>query len=395
VPEVRFKGFTDDWEQRLLSEIVKNIGTGHSAYNLHKRSEKYSYPILGSTSIIGYDSKYDYSGKFVLTARVGANAGSLYRYEGKAQITDNTVYLECEHPILLESLLNHFDLRKLSFGTGQPLIKASSLKKLKTRSPSKRNEIDNISIFLSLLEKIIYLQVEKLTLYESLKEYMLQVIFPSINENIPIVRFTGFHDNWEQLRFDDLFEGLKNNTLSRDKLNYSRGSIQNIHYGDILTKFNEILNISNNNIPYINPQYSKNSIGNLLVDGDIIFADTAEDDMVGKCIEIQKMDKYKVVSGLHTMAVRPNKIISRYYLGYYLNSKYYQIQLVPLMQGVKVLSISKKNISGTHIDYPNNNLEEEKIGTMLQSIDKICILQKNTLSKLKQLKKYYLKKLFI
>ena len=79
-PEIRFPGFTGAWEQRKLIDEVTSIDTGKSKFTPQKSGV---YEILGSTSVIGYDDSYDYEGDFLLTARVGANAGELYRHSGK------------------------------------------------------------------------------------------------------------------------------------------------------------------------------------------------------------------------------------------------------------------------------------------------------------------------
>ena len=66
---------------------------------------------------------------------------------------------------------------------------------------------------------------------------------------VPKLRFPGFTEDWEQRKLGEIFEYLQNNTLSRDSLNYKIPNIKNIHYGDILVKFNEILDGSNKDIP--------------------------------------------------------------------------------------------------------------------------------------------------
>lgn len=86
--------------------------------------------------------------------------------------------------------------------------------------------------------------------------------------------------------------------------------------------------------------------------GDVIIADTAEDTTAGKAIEIYNIGDAKIVSGLHTFACRPNLKFSSKYLGYYMNSSAYHSQLLPIMQGIKVLSISKTNILNTQIMFP-------------------------------------------
>ena len=144
------------WEQRKLIEIVKSIDTGKSKFQSDSDNGKFA--ILGSTSIIGYDDSYDYDGDFILTARVGANAGSLYRYTGKAKISDNTVFIQTEKNIeFVYYMLTKFDIKQLSFGTGQPLVKASELKNLDLKMPSQIEEQQKIGSFFSQLDTLITL----------------------------------------------------------------------------------------------------------------------------------------------------------------------------------------------------------------------------------------------
>ena len=156
VPKLRFKGYEDDWEQRKLSDVVNSVDTGKSKFQKEGSSGKYA--ILGSTSVIGYDDEYDYEGDFLLTARVGANAGSIYRHAGKVKISDNTVFIQASENIeFLYHLLTHFDIKKLSFGTGQPLVKASELKNLELVMPIDVAEQKNIRAFFRNLDKLITL----------------------------------------------------------------------------------------------------------------------------------------------------------------------------------------------------------------------------------------------
>ena len=156
VPEIRFAGFTDDWEQRKLSDVVDSVDTGKSKFD--KEGSSGEYPILGSTSVIGYDDEYDYEGDFILTARVGANAGSLYRHAGKVKISDNTVFIQASQNIeFLYQLLIRFDIKRLSFGTGQPLVKASELKRLELMMPTDMEEQMRIGVYFKNLDHLITL----------------------------------------------------------------------------------------------------------------------------------------------------------------------------------------------------------------------------------------------
>ena len=157
-PEIRFEGFTDDWEQRKGLDEVASIDTGKSQFELKEAGE---YEILGSTGVIGYDDTFDYEGDFLLTARVGANAGNLYRHSGKVKITDNTIFLQGEHIAFVYYLLDRFDLKKLSFGSGQPLIKASELRSLELMMPRLNQEKEKIVAFFSNIDTLITLHQRK------------------------------------------------------------------------------------------------------------------------------------------------------------------------------------------------------------------------------------------
>ena len=173
-PEIRFKGFTDAWEQRELSSLTEYISTGKSRFVIKEFGE---YAILGSTNVIGYDDAYDYDGNFILTARVGANAGQLYRYSGKVKITDNTVFLMSDRSQFIYYALTHFDLRRLSFGTGQPLVKSSELQKLKLCVPVSKSEQEKIGEIFNNIDNIITLHQRKLDKLQDMKKGLLQKMF--------------------------------------------------------------------------------------------------------------------------------------------------------------------------------------------------------------------------
>lgn len=158
VPEIRFEGFTDAWEKRKLIDEVISIDTGKSKFTQQGSGR---YEILGSTSVIGYDDSYDYEGDFLLTARVGANAGKLYRYSGKVKISDNTVFIKGEQLDFLYYALLHFDIKRLSFGTGQPLVKASELKAQEIMMPVEDAERTIMGEYFSNLDHLITLHQRK------------------------------------------------------------------------------------------------------------------------------------------------------------------------------------------------------------------------------------------
>ena len=207
-------------------------------------------------------------------------------------------------------------------------------------------------------------------------------------EGIPKLRFPEFDTLWKQISFNDIFDILQNNTYARADLNYKIENTKNIHYGDILVKFNEYVDVQNNNVPFINSEknLSKFKSESYLRDGDIIVADTAEDETVGKVTEISNTNEQKVLSGLHTIPCRPKRKFAPMFLGFYMNSESFHKQLIPLITGIKVSSISKTSIATTTISVPLFE-EQEKISKFMIAINNKIKEQESNISILETYKK--------
>lgn len=211
------------------------------------------------------------------------------------------------------------------------------------------------------------------------------------------VRHTELGDipvDWKIQTFEETFRMLSNNTLSRDNLNNRGGVVRNIHYGDILTVFPEVLNCRTEEIPYINNLNLLTASTQLLQDGDVVIADTAEDDTVGKVTEIQNLEENKLVAGLHTIPCRVKKgDFVPGWLGYYMNSHMYHNQILPFITGTKVSSISKSAIAGTLILVPPIEIQKS-IVAVLSKVDELTRNERLTVDKLEAFKTAQLQAMF-
>lgn len=253
-----------------------------------------------------------------------------------------------------------------------------------------------VDILLSL-DSLIAATKSKLEQLKEHKRGLMQRLFPAKGKTVPELRFPEFRDDaeWEEHSFSDICTFIPNNTLSRANLNNENGSVQNIHYGDVLIRFRECLNVQNERLPFIsNVQDIDRYYKVKLVNGDVIIADTAEDETVGKCTELVGHTNEIIVSGLHTIAIRPNKIFATGYLGFYMNSNSYREQLTQIMQGVKVLSISKTAISQTKIHFPSSISEQGKIAHSLSSINDVIKSYEDKITALELHKKGLMQQLF-
>ena len=127
----------------------------------------------------------------------------------------------------------------------------------------------------------------------------------------------------------------------------------------------------------------------------MIFADAAEDETVGKAVEVNGLTEENLVAGLHTIVARPKDKKAEFFLGYYINSNTYHRQLLRLIQGSKVSSISKGNLQKTLVSFPKDFEEQQKIGSFFKLLDDTIALHQFKLDLLKEQKKGFLQKMFV
>ena len=278
---------------------------------------------------------------------------------------------------------------------GQWRIHESDFLKIEISVPSVEEQ-RKIGAYLDQLDNLITLHQRKFEKLTNVKKSMLEKMFPQNGSSYPEIRFKGFTDPWEQRKFDEVFDcTVPNNTLSRAELSYDEGTVLNVHYGDVLIKYGSVLDVQKDDIPRIPHRCREDFNGALLQDGDVIIADTAEDETTGKACEIGNLQGSAIVSGLHTMVCRPRNRMALGYLGYYLNSNAYHHQLLPLMQGIKVLSLNRSNIQKTSVSYPIAVKEQQLIAYYFSQLDNLITLHQRELEKLQNIKKSMLEKMFV
>ena len=407
-PNIRFKGFTDDWEQRKLGEVFKEYseknhtelpaltiiqGGGTVLRDKSDRALQYDKSNLSTYKMVKKDDFIvhlrSFEGGLEKANSSGIISPAYHTFHG-----ENT---DCRffYPFFRSRQFIDVLLKPHVYGIRDgKSIDIEGMKSILLPLPTY-DEQRRIGNYIENLDHLITLHQRKCDETKKLKKFMLQKMFPKNGEKNPEIRFAGFTDDWEQRKFDELFTGLQNNTLSRSELNYENGTLMDVHYGDILVKFGEYIDVSKHQLPYINDATIANKYdGSFLKDGDIIIADTAEDSTVGKCTEILGANNYLLISGLHTIPCRPMIKFASKYLGYYMNSSAYRKQLIPLMQGIKVTSISKSSIYDTKLIFPKSISEQAKIGEYFSTLDHLITLHQRKCDKLKLIKKFMLQNMF-
>ena len=413
VPEIRFAGFTDPWEQRKFADFVTASGIRNS-----ENLDLPSYSVTNDRGFVPQDEQFENGGTMREADKTSywivepnsfaynparINVGSIgYQSTGGNVIvsslyevfrTDET----CDDHFLwhwFKTRLFTQQIEMLQEGGVRLYFFFDKLLKSGISMPSV-DEQRLIGEQFDWLDSLITLHQRKHDKLVQLKKSMLDKMFPKPGETEPKIRFAGFTDPWEQRKLGDCFDFLQNNTLSRADLNLESGSARNIHYGDILIKFGDCLGLGSDKLPFVDDESILSKyVNSTLCVGDVIFADTAEDESAGKCVELVKLPNEPVISGLHTIPARPKFPFGSGYLGHYLNAPAYHDQLLPLLQGIKVVSISKTALQETQICFPTA-LEQSAIGASLNALDSLITLHQRKLGLLRNTKKSLLDRMFV
>ena len=265
-------------------------------------------------------------------------------------------------------------------GTKQQSYTASLVKQLPIIYPPSIEEQRCITEVLSDVDNLISSLQKLIEKKKAIKQGALQELLTGKK------RLPGFSVEWSQAPFGDLFDFLPTNAFTRDQMT-DTGTIQNVHYGDILTKYGACLDMANTDVPYLLETVSvrKYSESSYVREGDVIIADTAEDSTVGKCVELVNVHG-KVLSGQHTMLCRPKVTFAPKFLGYYMNAGCFHNQMLPFITGIKVSSISKANISTLVLKYPTLVEEQQAIAQVFSDIDEEIAQLEKKLAKYQQIK---------
>lgn len=372
VPDLRFDGFDGEWDRSRLKSLINDIGSGSSKLNFIEGR----YPILGSTGIIGYDNEFDYDGKFILIARVGANAGILYKYNGKVKISDNTIFIKTKNQEYIYNLLLKKDLTRLVYGSGQPLVKSSDLKDLYVIYTKNEEEQEKIGDLFREIDDLIEIQEDKVAKLEDFKKSMLQKMFPKKDELVPEFRFDGFDGDWICNKSGNVFELISEKDFpDLDVLSATQDKgmiLRNDFSSDI--------------------QYDKNQLKNYkkVEPGDfVIHLRSFQGGFAHSSIEGITSPAYSVIrikdEGSH---------FDLFWKTIFSSQNFINI-LQKLIYGVRDgKSISFKDFKGIKLRYPTL-AEQEKIGNFFKNLDTQIENEEKLLESYKMMKKSLLQKMFV
>lgn len=313
-------------------------------------------------------------GKYALvTTDGGAPASSIAVIRPNAEKIDSSYLSQ-----IIASSIFQKQIEVENNGSSQPNLSAKSVSDFVIPLPSLEEQ-QKIASVLYDMDAMLDLLEKQISKKKAIKQGAMQELLTGKK------RLPGFFGEWQSFVFGDLFDFIPNNAFTRAQMDVS-GRVKNIHYGDILTKYGAYISADSKDIPYIAKEIdlSRFSEKCYLQSGDLVIADTAEDETVGKALEVINVE-CPVLAGQHTLLCRPKVRFAEKFLGYYLNAACYHDQLLPYIVGTKVSSVSKASIAQTKLVVPKYE-EQQAISSILADMDDEITELEHKLAKYRQVK---------
>ena len=383
-PAIRFKGFTDAWEQRKLGALCVEFKSGDfiSASDI---AENEAYPVYGGNGLRGFTNHYNHDGEYALIGRQGALCGNVNYAVGKSYFTEHAVAVRANktnQTRFLYYLFSTMNLGQYSGQSAQPGLAVGNLVELENVVPSKPEQ-EKIASFLSSLDHLITLHQRKYDKLQVLKKAMLEKMFPKNGSSVPEIRFKGFTDAWEQRKLSEI----------AGKVTEKNTGLQ---YVETLTNSAEFGIISQRD--FFDHDISK--LGSL--DGyyivrneDFVYNPRISTSAPVGPINRNKLGRTGVMSPLYTV-FRPHDIDTTYLEHFFKCGYWYSFMNFNGDSGARSDRFSIKDDVFFQMPIPVPHIEEQrKIGLFLTQLDHLITLHQRELEKLQNIKKSMLEKMFV
>ena len=391
VPELRFKGFTDEWEERKLS--TESTITAGGDIDKSKLKEVGEYPILANAltndGIVGYyDSSYRVEAPAVTVTGRGDVGHAKARKVNFTPVV-RLLSVKSKHDVdFLENAINNHKV--LVESTGVPQLTAPQLGNYKIFFPTGEEQ-EKIGSFFKQLDDTIALHQHKLDLLKEQKKGYLQKMFPKNGAKVPELRFAGFADDWEERKF---FESIASTIDFRGRTPKKLG----MDWSDSGYLALSALNVKNG---YIDPLadahygdeklYRKWMSGRELKKGQVLFTTEAP---MGNVAQVPDDNGY--ILSQRTVAFETKEdMMTNDFLAVLLKSPLVFNNLSALSSGGTAKGVSQKSLKGLSITVPLDIDEQQKIGTFFKQLDDTIALHQRKLDLLKEQKKGFLQKMFV
>ncbi len=416
----KFSNLPAGWEVKKLKDVAINCGdyganapalpykTGDVRYIRITDIDDYGHLISEDKASLDETIAQNYLLKDndILFARTGDTVGKSLLYKssmGRAAYAGYLIRFTLDEKLILpeyfdaiakSDIFEAFKISMKRIGT-KPNINSREYGIFRFPMPLNLDEQKGIAKLFTKVDKVIASVQNSIAAAERLKKSLMQNLltgkmkpdgtFRTPDEFYIDEKFGKVPVEWEVKRIDEVFDFYPTASYSRSML-LDEGDCKYIHYGDIHTRFDTFLDISKETLPCINKDMVKKFV--YLNNGDIIISDTSEDyEGVGKLIEIVNIGDSKVISGLHTLLIRPKTDeLMNGFKGYLFNEERVRLEFLKYVTGIKVYSISKNSLANVLLPIPPRD-EQIQIKNKLDSFNKELCNSKDKIKSLERLKK--------
>ena len=396
IPAIRFKGFSDTWEQRKVSELFKVTRGYVLAATLTEpaKTDEMPYPVYSSQTkdngLMGYYKDYLYEDAITWTTD-GANAGTVNYRAGKFYCTNVCGVLlsnEVTANQMIAEALNNVAKGYVSY-VGNPKLMNNVLADIEIMIPTHAEEREKLSVFFRNLDNLITLHQRKYDKLTNVKKSMLEKMFPQNGSNVPEIRFKGFTEAWEQRK------------LSEIATMHARIGWQNLRTSEFLDSGDYMLITGTDFIDgavnfdtchYVERERYEQDKHIQIRNGSILIT---KDGTLGKVAYIQGLTMPATLNaGVFNVEIKDENEVDNRYLFQYLKAPFLMDYVDKKATGGTIKHLNQNIL----VDFPvvlPHKAEQEKIGEYFLAIDHLITLHQRELEKLKNLKKACLEKIFV
>ena len=381
-PEIRFPGFTEDWEQRKLGDFI-DVKSGKD----YKHLNSGSIPVYGTG---GYMLSVDRALSDIDAIGIGRKGTIDKPYLLKAPFwtVDTLFYAVPKQNIDLQfslSIFKKINWKKFDESTGVPSLSKTVINSVGASVPSYEEQ-QKIGSFFKQLDETIALHQRKLDLLKETKKGFLQKMFPKNGAKVPEIRFPGFTEDWEERKLGGIgktYTGL----TGKSKEDFGHGDAKFVTYMNV----------------FQNPKATLEQLENVEIDprqnevkkGDVFFTTSSETPEEVGMSSVWTHDINNIYLNSFTFAYRPTIKFDLDYLAFMLRSQSVRKKIIYLAQGISRYNISKTKMMDISVPIPVNFEEQQKIGAFFKQLDDTIALHQRKLDLLKETKKGFLQKMFV
>ena len=386
VPNIRFKGFEDEWKGKELNSISKRLDNFRKPITANKRMAGKT-PYYGANGIQDYVKGYTHKGEFVLIAEDGANDVRNYPVtfvKGYIWVNNHAHVLQAKigisNNLFLSYSLKNKNLLPYLVGSGRMKLNADVLMNLLLKIPSLKEQ-QKIGNFFAKLDKLLDLQQQKIERLELLKKALLQKLFPKHDTKIPELRFKGYEGDWKKHKLKEVSKIIGGGTPDTKNSKYWNGNINWFSPNEI------------GDSPYAVSSHKKiTDLG--------LKKSSAKLHPAGRTILFTSRAGIGDMAILTTPAATNQGFqsleLNDNVYPYFVYSYGFEIKRKAnrFASGSTFLEISKNQMEDITLMFPSEQ-EQQKIGNLLSKVDQLIELENKKLEDLQQFKKCLLQNMFV